>query len=58
MPWSLTGKTRKVFQHEVALREMKKTNLPEFTCATCRLANEDDNGEDLRALQPAHAVEA
>lgn len=37
---------------------MKKTNLPQFTCATCRLANEDDNGEDLRALQPAHAVEA
>lgn len=30
---------------------------PQFTSAACRLADEDDDGENLSPVQPAHTVQ-
>ena len=35
-----------------------KTTLPQFTCTSCGLAYEDDDGEDVGAVQPANTVQA
>lgn len=35
----------------------EEESLPHFTCATCSLADEDDNREDLGPVQATHAVQ-
>lgn len=35
----------------------KEVSLPDFAGATCRLADEDDNREDVGPMQATHAVQ-
>lgn len=37
---------------------VKRGRLPELPCASCRLTNENDDGEDFGPVQPADAVQA
>lgn len=39
------------------MKRKKKESLLQFASTSCRLANEDDNREDLSPVQPAHTVQ-